>query len=1160
MPVRTSHAYQKYSHLSSPALVAKLSWGKDYKTNQQHEEINFEENEDEEFFEELEKCFAVFNHTANDGGTEENVEKEEDNDILNRDSLDDEEDESLNSQTESMSHEHMEEDNLGNMELYNNSQQCLPERLSNNTTLFHNDIQEGEKLYSEDIDKIFLKYFEPYHEDPLENTDGHEIGGCYDEKHGSYDYHKSESSDSAVEMMTEEEELFHDPGRYFTEMINEVFGHDGLGSSTSTRRRKIHSTSKEGKGIEVKKEPSNLIVPLIPLYTSPPLVSLSPTNGEVKSKVSKFENYISKENHYEPSLSKSSKNQLWFHKDGIRSSPSPGEEDIHHISTSIIQSPRDVLPQEKPPIHPKSPTSPRLRRQKSPALPKKDYPSSDQEQPKNCLAESNRILRNSLGKMEPSERIKLEEILDMCIEYERQIESQMESKGNGVDPNRTPSSSNGGYASLMPLHSPNGSLQPKGIKTNGSLPREKRQVSPNTEPENIIFNFEGLAKVNEESFLIPPSSPRTRIRTYLGSNNGTSSSSRFSSPPPPPVVNEPCSPLEGGITNEDASSSSPSSTVCRKPPRSKHDQGPSSPIKDCEDQFQPLPSEEASSRMLIGTTMLNHKLTGNSILRNGLSPVASSSPPGSKTPLQEFNKSYKIVDTLKSQRHAQILLLSAVKRQLSDLESEAAEGLKELELERSLILGEREAEASELDKLKLRCNQLKTQEARLSGVFQELQKSLSRKTDSAKHKIIEAEDEIKRLLKSRLEGLLSKKETEEEEHYILMHLKEQYEILDNETKAFEDLEFHQMEEETSKETEREELLKEISDVEALVNEKLKKLEEIDFQRKKILYNARNETQSLLAQRQKLLCDLDREKIKLSSIERKLSSYFLSDKEQLVMDDGDYYEEARGMEEDHRHTIVSTSSMEEEEEENGNHWNKPSELDHALKRLNLFGGEDNIDSGSSSIPGILHTNGNSCESGKISSESISEHSTTVEYSEDEGIRVSVSSSYQESNERLRKSGSNQHKIVRPLTRYLPIRNEAFDLRVHIESAGHPLDSNPAVSRHILLNSSSCRGHLYKMSSKFRKWNRRWFVFDRNKRTLIYYSDKTETKAKGGIYFESIEDVYVDHLNSLKSHKPKETFLMKTRDRLYCLMAPTIETMRIWIDVIFTGAEGFQGYHK
>ena len=34
----------------------------------------------------------------------------------------------------------------------------------------------------------------------------------------------------------------------------------------------------------------------------------------------------------------------------------------------------------------------------------------------------------------------------------------------------------------------------------------------------------------------------------------------------------------------------------------------------------------------------------------------------------------------------------------------------------------------------------------------------------------------------------------------------------------------------------------------------------------------------------------------------------------------------------------------------------------------------------------------------------------------------------------------------------------------------------------------------------KWNKRWFVFDRNKRAIIYFSDKTETKAKGGVYFK------------------------------------------------------------
>jgi hypothetical protein len=86
----------------------------------------------------------------------------------------------------------------------------------------------------------------------------------------------------------------------------------------------------------------------------------------------------------------------------------------------------------------------------------------------------------------------------------------------------------------------------------------------------------------------------------------------------------------------------------------------------------------------------------------------------------------------------------------------------------------------------------------------------------------------------------------------------------------------------------------------------------------------------------------------------------------------------------------------------------------------------------------------------------------------------------------------------LTRYLPIRTEHLDLRAHIESAGHQLE--PVVSAHLVLNSVSCRGYLHKMGAKFRTWNRRWFVFDRNKRALIYYADKTETKAKGGIYFQ------------------------------------------------------------
>ena len=62
----------------------------------------------------------------------------------------------------------------------------------------------------------------------------------------------------------------------------------------------------------------------------------------------------------------------------------------------------------------------------------------------------------------------------------------------------------------------------------------------------------------------------------------------------------------------------------------------------------------------------------------------------------------------------------------------------------------------------------------------------------------------------------------------------------------------------------------------------------------------------------------------------------------------------------------------------------------------------------------------------------------------------------------------------------------------------------------------------------------------------------------LYLKAIEEVYVDHLQSVRSPNPKLTFCVKTRERTYHLMAPTAEAMRIWVDVIFTGAEGYQQF--
>uniref|UniRef100_A0A673U9V1 PH domain-containing protein n=1 Tax=Suricata suricatta TaxID=37032 RepID=A0A673U9V1_SURSU len=87
----------------------------------------------------------------------------------------------------------------------------------------------------------------------------------------------------------------------------------------------------------------------------------------------------------------------------------------------------------------------------------------------------------------------------------------------------------------------------------------------------------------------------------------------------------------------------------------------------------------------------------------------------------------------------------------------------------------------------------------------------------------------------------------------------------------------------------------------------------------------------------------------------------------------------------------------------------------------------------------------------------------------------------------------------------------------------------------------------MGGKIRTWKKRWFVFDRSKRTFSYYAV---------IYLQAIEEVYYDRLkNANKSSNPLITFSVKTHDRIYYMGAPSLEAMWIWMDVIVTGAEGY-----
>lgn len=146
--------------------------------------------------------------------------------------------------------------------------------------------------------------------------------------------------------------------------------------------------------------------------------------------------------------------------------------------------------------------------------------------------------------------------------------------------------------------------------------------------------------------------------------------------------------------------------------------------------------------------------------------------------------------------------------------------------------------------------------------------------------------------------------------------------------------------------------------------------------------------------------------------------------------------------------------------------------------------------------------------------------------------------------------NLPKHQRPLTRYLPIMSSNLDLRQHIETAGHQITLCP----HVIVDETSCRGYLHKLGATFHGWAKRWFVLDRQKRALIYYADKSEKKPRGGAYFSTIDEVYLDHLNTSKSGRPHSTFVIKTKKRIYHLQAASDAATRIWIDAIITGAQG------
>ncbi|XP_069928197.1 pleckstrin homology-like domain family B member 2 isoform X35 [Oryctolagus cuniculus] len=441
-------------------------------------------------------------------------------------------------------------------------------------------------------------------------------------------------------------------------------------------------------------------------------------------------------------------------------------------------------------------------------------------------------------------------------------------------------------------------------------------------------------------------------------------------------------------------------------------------------------------------------------------------------------------------------------------------------------------------------------------------------------------------------------------------------LLDVESKHFEDLEFQQLEHESRLDEEKEnltqQLLREVAEYQRNIVTRKEKISALKKQANHIVQQAQREQDHFVKEKNNLIMMLQREKENLCNLEKKYSS--LSGGKGFPVNPSTLKEahlplgqsnscgsvlphslatmtkdsESRRMLRGYNHQQMSEGQRQKSSEFynrtasesnvylNSFHYPEHSYKDQAFDTLSL----DSSDSMETSISACSPDNISSASTSNIAR--IEEMERLLKQAHAEKTRLLESREREMEakkraleeekrrrellEKRLQEETSQRQKLIekevkirekqraqaRPLTRYLPVRKEDFDLRSHVETAGHNIDT----CYHVSITEKTCRGFLIKMGGKIKTWKKRWFVFDRNKRTFSYYADKHEAKLKGVIYFQAIEEVYYDHLkNANKSPNPLLTFSVKTHDRIYYMVAPSPEAMRIWMDVIVTGAEGY-----
>ncbi|XP_058807459.1 pleckstrin homology-like domain family B member 1 [Phymastichus coffea] len=802
------------------------------------------------------------------------------------------------------------------------------------------------------------------------------------------------------------------------------------------------------------------------------------------------------------------------------------------------------------------------------------------------------------------EKLRLEEILAMCAEYERQSHATADKPQNGS------------------------------CKTNGTLTRDKRSNSPPT--------YENIQQVTTPNNNCTPKWPtETRQNVINGTTPVTNPAVPEKSTKPPVHHYENFRPRANGnlsiyenVSTSNNNASNPNNMSLPRPKKkaatreitidNKLDVS-NDDLLEAIEQLSMLSKPRNSGGLL--TTTTTAATTPKRINSECDNAKSNEAKADKERKVLEKEDRKKYIEFLQNEKQHILGNMDGFKRSVADIETQEEEINRELELEKALLSAEYESESLKLE-------QEEGELSRLQVKINELEDEMSEKSTSQAQMQSEARQRVSRAQQSvaRLEEELAEARGRDDERDsdLADRLAAQTDLLETERKAFEDLEFHHLEEEASKLAAREELQRHVSELTTKIESRKLQLSQLEAQRNDIKNAVTKEAKSL--ERQKLahlrrleegrnrvraiddeldalaknLADnpdekrspsredfdrisrvtndspivnnqgsLGRKTIEsLKEIERNRQLHLAKQGSQVISEERRRVEElkrrvqdeVRSQWEERKMNCTSFNSV-ESGEESSSYSTGPTESGSGSSDGAENGTTDKLSPGKLSEFTSAGSPGPSSNSYSLlpSDDARNDRPTSMETErfsgngngtiDENGSRpLSQTSSELDSLSPMQVKHRDKPKLQRPLTRYLPIKSESLDLRHHIETAGHQL---PLI-HDVTVDVTSCSGYLSKMSKKFHHWNKRWFVFDRKEKSLSYYSDHNSRKPRGVIYFQSIELVYVDHMNSVKSPQPSLTFVVKTKTRLYHLMAPSPESMRVWVDVVFTGAEGYHEF--